>query len=388
MVTQLYNLKTDPTAIAKAAQIIRMGGLVAFPTETVYGLGADATDADAVAKIFAAKQRALNDPLIVHCAPMERRQPQDSASRVPSASPLAGADLAASQRDDGAPFERLGNMAPVILRALQEDGVIGALTNSQRRRANALIGSFWPGPLTLVLPRGNRIPLNVTAGLDSVAVRMPAHKAALELIQQSGVPIAAPSANRFGHVSPTLAQHVLADLDGRIDMVLDGGATHIGVESTVIDLTMPEPLMLRPGGLTRAAIEGVIGFLRVTVSAQNGEVDGDGLPAPGMLLKHYAPKARLHVVADMAEMTRWHADYAARGMRAGVLLTTAQAIACPHLAPRFILGDDVQAVARFLYAGLRALDNDGVDVILINAVDPSGIGEAVADRLRRGSFYP
>jgi L-threonylcarbamoyladenylate synthase len=363
--TQIYNLQTDPAAIERAGQVIRAGGLVAFPTETVYGLGADATNADAVAKIYAAKQRALNDPLIVHCAPFD--------------GDLFPGDIP----------ERMGNMAPVVLGALLRDGIIGALTNTQRRRANALIGSFWPGPLTLVLPRGERIPTNATAGLDTVAVRMPAHAAALALIRHSGVPIAAPSANRFGHVSPTLAQHVLDDLEGRIDVVLDGGPTSIGVESTVVDLTAGEPVILRPGGLARAAIEGVVGFLRSVGPAQSPLALPDDaatrMRAPGMLTKHYAPRARLHVAADTAELVRLFSGYVARGLHPGVLITAAQAAVCADLAPQYMLGDDLHAVARNLYAGLRSLDNEGVDVILISAVDPTGIGEAVADRLSRGS---
>ncbi len=366
MMTQLYNLKTDPTAIERASQIIRAGGLAAFPTETVYGLGADATNADAVAKIFAAKQRALNDPLIVHCAP------PDTAIFT---SELFACDLPA----------RMGNMAPLVLRQLLQDGIIGVLTNTQRRRANALIGSFWPGPLTLVLPRGERIPLNVTAGLDTVAVRMPAHPAALALIRHSRVPIAAPSANRFGHVSPTLAQHVLDDLDGRIDVVLDGGPTLIGVESTVVDLTTSEPMILRPGGLARAAIEGVVGFLRVPEPSSQSQPDDAASASPGMLTKHYAPRARLRVAANTDEMVRLFAQYSAQGQHPGLMLTAAQVIVCAELAPQYVLGDDVAAVARNLYAGLRALDHDGVDMILICAVDPTGLGEAVADRLNRAS---
>lgn len=359
--THLFKLDASPAAIEHAGQVIRAGGLVAFPTETVYGLGADATSAEAVAKIFAAKQRALNDPLIVHCAP-----PADIVMTAGEA-------------------EHLGNRAPIVLHALLHDEIIGTLTNAQRRRANAMIGSFWPGPLTLVLPRGARIPQNVTAGLDTVAVRMPAHPAALALIRCSGVPIAAPSANRFGHVSPTLAQHVLDDLDGLIDVVLDGGPTRIGVESTVLDLTADEPVILRPGGLAREEIESALGHLSSRDAEPGMTSDDDAQPAPGMLTKHYAPRARLEVGSDMANLMRLFTDYAAQGQHPGLLLTTSQQATFAGCAPQFVLGADIGAVARNLYAGMRALDSDGVDVILISAVDRAGIGEAVADRLRRAS---
>ena len=244
--THTYKLdseRLDPSAVSVAADVIRTGGLVAFPTETVYGLGANATDAAAVAKIFVAKQRALNDPLIVHCAP---------------------------ENDD------LQN-APA---ALFREQVIGELSPRQAQQALALIRAFWPGPLTLVLPRGPRIPTNVTAGLDTVAVRMPAHPVALALIRRSGVPIAAPSANRFGHVSPTTARHVLDDLDGRIDVLLDGGPTSIGVESTVLDLTAPQPVILRPGGLAREEIERVIGAGEIGRGGGGGGGGGGGAAPP------------------------------------------------------------------------------------------------------------
>ncbi|MCL4506162.1 MAG: L-threonylcarbamoyladenylate synthase, partial [Chloroflexi bacterium] len=343
----------DPTAVEHAAQTIRAGGLVAFPTETVYGLGANATDADAVAKIYAAKQRALNDPLIVHCAP-----PDDDM-----AGPLNLREL-------------IGNRAPFVLEELARQRIIGALSIAQRLRANALIGSFWPGPLTLVLPRGSRIPLNVTAGLDTVAVRMPAHPVALALIRRSGVPIAAPSANRFGHVSPTVARHVLDDLDGRIDVLLDGGPTPIGVESTVVDLTAYQPVILRPGGLGREDIERVIGKLGTLEQGSGGAGEhGAAQSSPGTLSKHYAPRAELRVASDTPHLLALHAECVARGLRPGLLVMAGQRDACAGLEPQFVLGKDLADAARNLYAGLRALDDDGVDVILVSAVEQAGIGE-------------
>ncbi len=333
-------------AIATAAGVLRAGGLVAFPTETVYGLGANATDAAAVARIFIAKQRALNDPLIVHCAP-ERNDLRD------------------------------------VTAALAGDQVIGALSPEQHQRALVLTRAFWPGPLTLVLPRGRRIPTNVTAGLDTVAVRMPDHPVALELIRRSGVPIAAPSANRFGHVSPTTARHVLDDLDGRIDVVLNGGPTAIGVESTVLDLTAPEPAILRPGGLAREEIERVIGGLEV----RDWRIEDERAPqaSPGMLSKHYAPRAELHIVAGLDQLLQERRTLVNQGRRVGLLVQSGEAEACAGLDPQFILGGTTAEIARNLYAGLRALDSSEVDVILVSEVERAGLGEAILDRLRRGA---
>jgi L-threonylcarbamoyladenylate synthase len=352
--TLIYRIDNDPTAIGIAAGVIRAGGTVAFPTETVYGLGANATDAAAVAKIYIAKQRALNDPLIVHCAPE-----------------LAGLHDAATP--------------------LLDAGIIGPLSAHQRQQMLALTQAFWPGPLTLVLPRGTRIPANVSAGLDTVAVRMPNHPVALALIRQSGVPIAAPSANRFGHVSPTSAQHVLDDLQGRIDVVLDGGPTSIGVESTVLDLTSVAPAILRPGGLTREAIEQVIGTLGARESGSKG-AEGESLPgsdaplhSPGMLSKHYAPRAELRILPDQSALLQERRALSARGLRVGLLVQAAERDACAGLDPQFILGETLADIARNLYAGLRALDDDGADVILISQVERTGLGEAIADRLQRGT---
>jgi L-threonylcarbamoyladenylate synthase len=347
-----HYLKVDPNqpnetgAIEQAAGVIRAGGLVAFPTETVYGLGANATDAEAVVKIYDAKQRALNDPLIVHCA------------------------LGVTERQN-----------PVA--ALAGWQIIGELSARQAQQATALIRQFWPGPLTLVLPRGARIPTDATAGLDTVAVRMPNHPVALALIERSGVPIAAPSANRFGHVSPTTARHVLDDLDGRIDLVLDGGPAHIGVESTVLDLTADQPAILRPGGVAREEIERVVG--RLGEEEQRGRGDAEAQASPGMLSKHYAPRAALRVVRDTGEMLRARAAQVERGARVGLLLMAAQQEACAELMPQFVLGDSLADAARNLYAGLRALDGAGVDVILVAEVERSGLGEAIADRLRRAA---
>ncbi|MFC1463837.1 MAG: L-threonylcarbamoyladenylate synthase [Candidatus Brachytrichaceae bacterium NZ_4S206] len=336
-------------AIREAAKVIRAGGLVAFPTETVYGLGANALDAHAVARIFEAKQRPLNDPLIVHIA-----------------------DLA-----DLTDLARLTDLTDLI-------PIVATLTHA-----------FWPGPLTLVLPRGPGVPLIVSAGLDTVAVRMPDHPIAQALIRAAGVPIAAPSANRFGHVSPTTAQHVLDDLDGRIDLVLDGGATPIGVESTVLDVTADPPRILRPGGVTREQIEAAlagasnrleIGDWRSISNLQSPISQSPiSLPSPGMLPSHYAPRAKLVLCRDTGDLLARHANFTAQGLKAGLLILESQCEACDNLHPQFVLGETLNDVARNLYAGLRALDSAGVDVILITEVPRAGLGEAIADRLARAA---
>lgn len=364
--TQYLNSDTFAGAIDYTARLIRAGGLVAFPTETVYGLGANALNAAAVAKIYMAKQRALNDPLIVHCALPDSAVPTSVGNSLPIQIPT-----------------EVGTTKGItFLEYLTQRGIIGELSPRQRALFLALAVRFMPGPLTLVLPRGSRIPLNVTAGLDTVAVRVPDHPIALALIRRSGVPIAAPSANRFGHVSPTRAQHVLDDLDGRINLVLDGGPTTIGVESTVLDLTSDAPRILRPGGLPRERIEEVCGKLDDTVLPLSA--DDVAHTSPGMLNRHYAPQATLRVVRDLAELLRVREALVARGLHVGLLLLTAQRDACAGLDPQFVLGSDVTEVARNLYAGMRAIDSQGVEIILISEVERSGLGEAIADRLRRG----
>ncbi len=332
-VLKLDDAAQADAAIALAADHIRHGRLVAFPTETVYGLGANALDADAAARIFEAKQRALNDPLIVHVADLE-----------------------------------VGPLAEVRLLS----AIVKQLTEA-----------FWPGPLTLVLPKRDVIPPIVTAGGDKVAIRMPNHPVALALIKRAGVPIAAPSANRFGHVSPTTAQHVLDDLDGRIDLVLDGGPTTIGVESTVLDVTVNPPMILRPGGITREQIEQVLG---VTLAVRRPSSVVSHLPSPGLLEKHYAPAAQLLIVKDVDALGANHAALTAMRKKVGLLLLDNQREACQTLAgPHFVLGNTLEDVARHIYAGLRSLDSAHVDTILITQILDTGIGEAIADRLKRAS---
>ncbi len=338
-------MPATPEAIIEAAAVIRAGGLVAFPTETVYGLGADATNPRAIARVYEAKQRALNDPLIVHVASVKG----------------------------------LTDLKGVI--------DLRRLSGRQVDQVQRLMQAFWPGPLTLVLPRGANIPPNVSAGLHSVAVRVPDHPVAQALIAQAGVPIAAPSANRFGHVSPTAAQHVLDDLGGRIDFVLDGGPARIGVESTVLDMISDPPRILRPGGVTREQIAD-LGFSMAGFDLDTQlPITDRQLPmsSPGLLEKHYAPKAQLIVCANLDELIYQRSAIRNRQLTVGVLLMEQQRAACEKMHPQFVLGNDVDDVARNLYAGLRALDGAGVDVILMTGVERAGIGEAIADRLQRAA---
>ena len=325
--------------IAEAAAVLRAGGLVAFPTETVYGLGANALDPQAVAGIFRAKERPAYDPLIVHLA---------AADRLPS----------------------VASTIPEIAWVLAE--------------------AFWPGPLTIILDRGEAIPDEVTAGGPTVAVRVPAHPVARALIAAAGVPVAAPSANRFGRVSPTSAEHVLADLDGRIDMVLDGGATTVGVESTVLAIQGNTPTILRPGGVDRESLERLLGSVDLEVRQA---IEPARLRSPGTTIEHYAPRARttlyrgerLVVLAQIrAEVLTCVAD----GVSVGVL------VADEDLS---VLGDlpavcgsvgsmtSMTEIARELFATLRDLDVAGVDVILARDFGPLGLGLAIRDRLTRAA---
>jgi L-threonylcarbamoyladenylate synthase len=318
--------------VARAAELLRAGGVVAFPTETVYGLGANALDAGAVAKIFAAKERPKWDPLIVHV------DGRAMVSRV----------------------ARLG-----------EDEV--------GRRVAALMDAFWPGPLTLLLPRTEAVPDAVTAGRELVGVRMPRHAVARELIGLAGMPVAAPSANRFGHTSPTTAEHVLADLDGRIDAVLDGGATEVGVESTVLDVGAMA--IYRPGAITAAMMASMLGC-EVRVVGSVVEDTAGGLASPGMGMRHYAPRARLVLVADQAEMLRAIGE---AGPEVGVMLPDGWDASCASAVYRWGEWGDAEGLARRLFAGLRELDEVGVKVIVCPVPEMAGLGEAIRDRLEKAA---
>jgi L-threonylcarbamoyladenylate synthase len=311
------------TDIAHAVAVLRAGGLVAFPTETVYGLGADASRDDAAAKIFAVKGRPRAHPLIVHLA--------------------AGAPL---------------------------DEWAAELPDAARR----LVAAAWPGPLTVIVKRGARVALATTGGADTVGLRVPAHPMALTLLDAFGGGIAAPSANRFGAVSPTTADHVVADLGDDVDYILDGGPCAVGVESTIVDFSRARPVLLRPGGLAREAIEQIVGPLDAA--------DAEAPAAPGTLASHYAPRAEVIAVAPHEVPA---AVAAARGSIA-VLAPSAAFAAWGSLAAlAYPLPDDLPGMARGLYAALRDLDAKGVDVVIAALPPAVGLGEAVGDRLRRAA---
>ena len=334
-----------PGATARAAQILRNGGLVAFPTETVYGLGASAFSPSAVESIFRAKQRPHWDPLIVHVS-------------------------------DRAMLERVCFVP---------------------QAAEALMARFWPGPLTLLLPRTAAVPDAVTAGRSLVGVRMPAHPVALELIRQTGLPIAAPSANTFGHTSPTTADHVLADLDGRIDAVLDGGPTEVGVESTVAEITSQGVRIYRPGAIDRHMLEMVVDYAELFVPGELSPSSPEGLPSPGVGLRHYAPRARLVLVDE----GRSPAERAVRSLEAalvqaidqvfdgvetiGVMLPDGWDRSCAQRVYRWGPWHEPEKLAQRLFAGLRELDDAGASVVVCPVPEASGIGEAMRDRLRKAA---
>jgi L-threonylcarbamoyladenylate synthase len=330
----------DPDVIAQAAAILRSGGLVAFPTETVYGLGANALDGEAIDRIFRAKRRPYNDPLITHIV-------------HPYQINLLAVDLP--------PY------------------------------AMALAEAFWPGPLTLVLKRAPGVPDNLASGMATVAVRMPIHPVAQALIRAAGVPVAAPSANTFTRPSATTAAHVLEDLYGRVDMVLDGGPTPLGLESTVVDLTCTPPVILRPGGLVLNDLRRIAPdiSMRTQHLTENDAPSG----APGQMLKHYAPRARLMLYDGSADdvraaITDTTQRYIANGRRVGILTVAEDAEHYNQLGARIIAlgarGDD-NAIGRLLFGALRALDGQAVDVILAPLLGSGELGDAIRDRLIRAA---
>jgi L-threonylcarbamoyladenylate synthase len=334
-ITNIDALNPDPIAMALAGQVIIEGGLVAFPTETVYGLGANAFNAEAVARIFLAKERPANDPLIVHIHEIEQLE--------------------------------------LVARDIPE-------------LAYTLADMFWPGPLTMILKRQLNIPDNVTAAQDTVAVRLPAHPIAQELIRKAGVPIAAPSANRFGRPSPTSALHVLQDLGGSVDIVLDGGNAHIGVESTIIDLTQPIPVMLRPGGIS---LEELQRYLPMLAFRPRTLADDEIAPASGMMLKHYSPNAEVLVFSGEHEGVIAAMRAKAQGLagqQLGIMVLDSDVFAFEGIAAHYVLlGKDKEAMAANLFAGMRDLDASEIKTILVAAPEQIGLGLAIYDRLMRAA---
>ena len=334
------------SAIEKAAEMLRNGGLVALPTETVYGLGANALDAAAVARIFAAKQRPTWDPIIVHIAGPVLRNPM---------------------------LEPLVTELPGVVQALMH--------------------AFWPGPLTLLLPRSKVVPDIVTAGRPLVGIRMPLHSVAFEVIRRAGVPVAAPSANVFGHISPTTAAHVLDDLDGKIEAVVDAGPTRHGVESTVLDPNQSPMIIYRPGAITAQQIREVAGPVDFFQDKSMPQKDApDALPSPGVGLRHYAPRARLVLVegalADLPERLSAAARQYPES-RLGLMLPTelSDRVPQPRNSAVFAWGrwGAPEELAERLYAGLRALDAERCDVIICPVPADTGISEAIRDRLRKAA---
>lgn len=327
--------------LQEAGDILKRGGLVAFPTETVYGLGADALNEEAAKKIYAAKGRPSDNPLIVH----------------------------------------ITNMAAL-------GKIVSQIPDAARKVAEA----YWPGPLTMIFEKTKIVPYGTTGGLETVAVRMPSHPAARAVIDAGGGYIAAPSANTSGRPSPTRAEHVAEDLDGRIEMIVDGGPVEIGVESTILDMTVTPPMILRPGAVTREMLEELIG--EVAVDQTLLKADSRTSPkAPGMKYRHYAPKANLVVVeGEVEKVTAWIRETAAtkqqEGKRVGIIATEETKESYPDGDVK-VAGTraDEATIASSLYGILREFDGDGVDEIYSEAFASGGIGAAVMNRLLKAAGH-
>ena len=321
-------LGTDNKDLARASDILRSGGLVAIPTETVYGLGANAFDKNACTNIFAAKGRPADNPLIVHIS--HRSQLKDIVTEV-------------------------------------------------NENAQKLMDTFWPGPLTIVMKKSDNIPSEVSAGLDTVAVRMPSHKVAQTLLDMCGLPVAAPSANTSGKPSPTTAKHVFDDMNGRIDAIVDGGSCEVGLESTVIDVTEDIPKLLRPGGVTYEQLCEVLGTVIKNYEFKDGEIP----KSPGVKYKHYAPKAELYVVKGniLEYVNRIQTKY----KKIGVLCHNKYNM--PENCSVKYMGDNPDEYANTFFAHLRAFDVEDVEIIFAEDVDDKGINLAVSNRLYKSAGY-
>ena len=336
----------DMEVIKEAGDVIRHGGLVAFPTETVYGLGADGMDEKASAKIYAAKGRPSDNPLILHIAD---------------------------------------------IKALE--GIVSDIPD----KAKLLMDKFWPGPMTLIFNKKKEVPYGTTGGLETVAVRFPSHPVARELILAAGTPIAAPSANTSGRPSPTTAAHVMEDMNGKIDMIVDGGQVGIGIESTIVDVTQEIPMILRPGYITKAMLEEVVGEVgidKVVTAKSIKEIGGDYTPkAPGMKYRHYAPKADLtmyegridkviEAINDMAENDE------RQGKKVGIIATD-ETMDKYRFGQAVSIGTrkDEESIARGLYGILRDFDSMDVDVIYSETFYDDDLGQAIMNRLTKAAGY-
>ena len=345
MKTKVFSMKEltgreELDAIKECAAIIKKGGLVAFPTETVYGLGGNALDANVSKKIYAAKGRPSDNPLIVHICDMKG----------------------------------LYEVA---------EGVTDA--------AIQLADRFWPGPLTMILKKKSIVPDETTGGLDTVAVRMPSHKDALRLINASGVPIAAPSANSSGRPSPTMAGHVLQDLDGKIDAVIDGGAVDIGLESTIIDLSAAAPVLLRPGYITTEMIKEVVGEIERDPTLDAGVSEGMKPKAPGMMYRHYAPKGDMVIVTGNTDNVIEKINELARGHdpHETAVITTEENRHAYSGCRVVCMGtrQDEQSVARQLYSVLRRMDEYNIKYIYVESFKSDRLGDAIMNRLLKAAGH-
>lgn len=338
--TEVNNI--DLEVIKQASDILRNGGMVAFPTETVYGLGADALDEKASAKIYEAKGRPSDNPLIVHVADVKQLEP--------------------------------------LVKNIPDNAV-------------KLMDKFWPGPMTLIFEKSDIVPSGTTGGLQTVAIRMPNHPVALNLIKNSQVAIAAPSANTSGRPSPTTAQHVENDLSGKIDMIIDGGAVGIGIESTIVDVTVNPPMILRPGYITKKMLEDVVGDVEVD-KAILGKMSPDAKPkAPGMKYKHYAPKADLTMFRGEKDAVVNHINSLAKegiaeGKKIGIIASD-ETFSMYKEGNVISIGtrSDDDSIARNLYAVLRKFDDMNVDVIYSEIFEDDGLGQAIMNRMLKAAAY-
>lgn len=328
--------------ISEAATILRNGGLVAFPTETVYGLGGDAFDSHAASAIYAAKGRPSDNPLIVH---------------------------------------------------ISEVSDLTKLSDHIPNSAYLLADKFWPGPLTIIVKKNERVPLTITGGLSTVAVRLPEHPVARAIIKESGTFIAAPSANLSGRPSPTSGNHVIEDLNSRIDMIVDGGSINIGLESTIIDLTEDIPVVLRPGFITIEMLAQVLGEVRLDPALMTGVASDIAPKAPGMKYRHYAPRAELtiingdsiKVIAKMKELAK---DHLSNGQKVGIMVTSDYISEFPGT---YVINlgssDNIQEIASNLFGALREFDDQDVDIIYSEGFNEEGIGHAIMNRLLKAAGH-
>lgn len=337
----INNQNTDRDALREAGEILHRGGLVAFPTETVYGLGGDALNRESSRKIYAAKGRPSDNPLIVHIC---RIEDMDTLAR---------------------------EVTPA---------------------AKAVAEAFWPGPLTLILPKSDLVPYETTGGLDTVAIRLPSHPVARELIDYAGGYVAAPSANLSGKPSPTIAKYVIQDMDGRVDAIIDGGEVGIGLESTIIDMTVQPPQILRPGYVTRQMLEQVLGQVDVDATILSND-SGQAPKAPGMKYRHYAPRGEMCIVAgDPKQVSAYINEQigldVSRGERVGVICTDETADAYEAAVVKTAGSrQDEESIARHLYTILREFDDEQVTRIYSEDFAPEGLGQAIMNRLLKAAGH-